>query len=79
LQAVLALLAGAYRLGKRPIQRLAQDLFGLSLSLGSIAKLERATAKALEQPTAEALAYIRRRPANVDETSWRQQRRPCTI
>jgi transposase len=75
LQAVLALLAGAYRLGKRPIRRLAHDLFGLSLSLGSIAKLERATAAALEQPTAQALDYVRRRPANVDETSWRQQRR----
>src|SRR5262245_8050369 len=48
LQAVLALLAGAYRLGKRPIRRLAHDLFGLSISLGSIAKLERATAQALE-------------------------------
>jgi len=74
LQAVLALLAGAYRLGKRPIQGLGHDLFGLSISLGSIAKLERATAQALERPMAEALASVRQHPANVDETSWRQQR-----
>lgn len=74
LQAVLALLAGAYRRGKRPIQRLAHDLFGLSISLGSIAKLERATAAALAQPMAEALASVRQHPANGDETSWRQQR-----
>jgi transposase len=51
LQALLALLTGAYRLGKRPIQRLAQDLWGLSISLGSIAKLEQATAQALEPTT----------------------------
>lgn len=75
LQALLALLAGAYRLGKRPIQRLAHDLWGLSISLGSIAKLERATAQALEPPTTEALEYIRQHPANVDETSWRQQKK----
>jgi transposase len=74
LQAVLALLAGAYRLGKRPIRQLAHDLFGLSIALGSIAKLERATAAAVEQPVAAARQYVRGQPANVDETSWRQQR-----
>src|SRR3954452_3294706 len=44
LHAVLGLLAGGYRLGQRPIQQLACDLFGLSISLGIIAKLRRQTA-----------------------------------
>src|SRR5262245_61115309 len=50
LQALLAVLAGAYRLGKRPIRQLAHDLFGLSISTGMVAKLERSTADALQRP-----------------------------
>jgi transposase len=72
LQALLAVLAGAYRLGKRPIRQLASDLFGLSISTGMVAKLERSTAEALQQPMAELQEYVRTQPANVDETSWRE-------
>src|SRR3954469_7229266 len=72
LQALLAILAGGYRLGKRPIRQLAHDLFGLSISTGMVAKLERATAEALEQPMAELEGYVRTQHANVDETSWRE-------
>src|SRR6516164_184848 len=53
LQALLAILAGGYRLGKRPIRQLAHDLFGLSTSTGMVAKLEQSTAEALQQPVAE--------------------------
>jgi transposase len=72
LQALLAVLAGAYRLGKRPIRRLAQDLFGLSISTGLVAKLGRSTAEALQQPTAELEEYFRTQHADVDEISWRE-------
>jgi transposase len=72
LQAVLAVLAGGYRLGKRPIRRLAQDLFGLSISTGMVAKLEQSTSAALETPMAESEEHVRTQPANVDETSWRE-------
>jgi transposase len=72
LQALLAILAGGYRLGKRPIRQLAQDLFGLSISTGMVAKLERSTADALQQPMAELEEYVRTQHANVDETSWRE-------
>src|SRR3954453_15598716 len=36
LRAILGVLAGAYRLGKRPIQQMALDLLGLSISTGMI-------------------------------------------
>jgi transposase len=72
LQAHLAVLAGGYRLGKRPIRQLAYDLFGLSISTGMVAKLERSTADALAQPMAELEEYVRTQHANVDETSWRE-------
>src|SRR6516164_2454083 len=52
-QAVLATLAGAYRLSKRQIQQLAGDLFGLSISIGMISKLERQSAAALAGPYQE--------------------------
>jgi transposase len=55
LQALLAILTGGYRLGKRPIRQLAQDLFGLSISAGMVAKLARATAEALQRPMVEPL------------------------
>src|SRR5262245_39983251 len=74
LQAVLAVLAGGYRLRKRPIRQLAQDLFGLSISTGMVAKLEQSTSAALESPMAELEEHVRTQPANVDETSWREAR-----
>jgi transposase len=72
LQALLAVLAGGYRLGKRPIRQLAHDLFGLSISTGMVSKLERATTEALQQPMAELEQYVHTQHANVDETSWRE-------
>ena len=41
LRAVLSVLVGAYRLGKRPVQQLVFDRLGLSISLGMISRLER--------------------------------------
>jgi transposase len=76
LQAVLSTLAGAYRLSKRQIQQLAKDLFGLSLSTGMISKLERQSSGVLEAPYNELAAAVHQAPVvNVDETSWRQERR----
>jgi transposase len=75
LQAILATLAGAYRLSKRQIQQLASDLFGLSISTGMISKLERQSAAALEAPYNElATAVHSACVVHADETSWREQR-----
>ena len=75
LHAMLSLLAGAYRLGQRPIQQLARDLFRLSISQGMIAKLRRQTAAVLESPVTELREHVRRAPvAHIDETSWREDR-----
>ncbi len=50
LRAILSVLAGAYRLGKRPIRQLASDLLGLSISTGMISRLERHAAADLRAP-----------------------------
>jgi len=79
-QAVLATLAGAYRLSKRQIQQLASDLFGLSISTGMISKLERQSAEALEAPYQELAAAVHQGDViHADETSWREQRRKAWL
>lgn len=74
-QAVCATLAGDGRLSKRRIARVMADLFGLPISPASVCDLERRTAEALEPIHGEVLKEVRQHPANVDETSWRQERR----
>ncbi|HMB03655.1 MAG TPA: IS66 family transposase [Isosphaeraceae bacterium] len=75
LHAVLSLLAGGYRLGQRPIQQIARDLFGLSVSLGMIAKSRRQTAVVLERPVAELRQHVQQAEVvHIDETSWREDK-----
>ena len=62
LQAVLATLAGGYRLSKRQVQQMAGDLFGLSIATGMVSRLERQSTTVLEAPYHEvALGRPRRR------------------
>lgn len=76
LRAVLSVLVGAYRLGKRPAARLVYDLLGLKISVGMICGLERQAAAELEAPVAEVRRHVREAAsAHIDETSWREGRR----
>jgi transposase len=76
LQAVLAMFAGAYRLSKRQVQQLAADLYTLSISTGMISKLERRSSEVLAAPYNElAVAIHHAKAPNIDETSWRENRR----
>jgi transposase len=73
LRAILSVLAGGYRLGKRPIRQLAFDLLGLTISAGMIARLERQGAAELAAPVEELRQYVRdAATAHIDETSWWQ-------
>lgn len=75
LRAILSVLAGGYRLGKRPIRQLAFDLLGLSISVGMICRLERQSADELEAPVEELREYVREASVtHIDETSWWQGR-----
>jgi transposase len=70
------MLAGVYRLSKRQIQQMSADLFTLSISTGMIPKLEQRSAAVLEAPYNElATAVHEAEVANIDETSWRENRR----
>jgi transposase len=72
-QAMVSVLSGKYRMTKRNIEELMTDCFGVALALGSVSNLEQATGGALEEPVAEAKAYVAEQPVvNVDETGWRE-------
>jgi transposase len=74
-QAVTALCTGAYHLSRRTTQTVLEDLFGVSMSLGTVANLEQATTQALVAPVAEARAFVHAQPvAYLDETGWREGR-----
>jgi transposase len=74
-QAITALCSGAYHLSKRTTQRVREDLFGVSMKLGTVANLEQATVRAVAEPVAAARAYVLAQPpAYLDETGWREGR-----
>jgi transposase len=70
--AVCGLLTGAYRIGKRGVAQLLGDLFGVPISPAMVCKLQHRTAAALEPVHAEVLQHLAGKPANVDETGWRE-------
>jgi transposase len=75
LRAILSVLAGAYRLGKRPIRQMAHDLFGLSISTGMICRLERQGAVEVRAPVEELRDHVRQADsAHIDESTWKQGR-----
>ena len=74
LQAMVSVATGMYRLSKRVVVELMSDMFGVTMALGSVSKLEQRTAKAIAQPAAEAHEYVKNAPVvNADETSWRER------
>jgi transposase len=72
-QATVALCTGAYRLSKRTTQQMMDDVCGISMSVGTVSQLERATTGVLAAPVEEARTYVHeQKVAHLDETSWRQ-------
>jgi transposase len=75
LEATLALLAGQYRLGLRPVVDLAADLWGLDISAAMVGKLRHSTAEALLVPWVQLAQYVRSQNVNIDETPWREAKK----
>lgn len=73
LEATIAVLTGVYHLSKRQAESILADLFGVSISLGSICKCEARVSDALAEPVEEARAYVQSAEViNADETGWRE-------
>jgi transposase len=78
LTAVIALLSGRYRLSRREVRQLLQDLWAVKLSLGAVVRQEQAQSAALAPIVEAAQAAVQQAAVvNLDETGWRQeQQRP---
>lgn len=73
--ALVAVLVGKFRQGKRGVQALLQLVYGLDVSLGAVSKIERRVSAALETPVAEVQAALQKAEVvHQDETSWRQMK-----
>jgi transposase len=65
-------MTGAYRLSKRMVQTFGDDVFRVPICTGQVGAREVETAAATEPVVAELRVYVKKQPANVDETGWRQ-------
>lgn len=73
LEAIVAYLSGRAHLSKRQIEEAMEDLFGVSISLGSVSAIEQRVSEALAAPVEEARAYVQGQPvAHADETGWKE-------
>jgi transposase len=76
LTAVIALLSGRYRLSRREVRQLLQDLWAVRVSLGAVVRQEQAQSAALAPVVEEARAAVQQAAVvNIDETGWRQEQR----
>ena len=73
LGATMSFLAASPHVSKRGVEELVETVFGIPVSLGTVANLEREMSKALAPAHAEAQQAVVQAPVkNVDETSWKQ-------
>jgi transposase len=74
LTAVIALLSGRYRLSRREVRQILQDLWQVRVSLGAVVRQEQVQSAALAPVVAEAQTAVQEAAAvNMDETGWRQE------
>ncbi len=71
LNAVIALLSGRYRLSRREVRQLVQDLWAVRLSLGAVVRQEQAQSVVLAPIVEKVRAVVQEAAvANIDETGW---------
>ena len=71
LVAVVGLLTGVYHLSRRQAQRLLQELFGVSVSLGALSAMEHRASEALKPAYAEAQEAVDQAAVkHSDATTW---------
>jgi transposase len=80
LSATLSYMSGRCHDGRRTVVEIARDLFGLSLSLGTVVQYESQMSDALAGAAVEALSVMREaKIKNVDETGWKQSAKNCWL
>jgi transposase len=80
LEAAVATLSVRNRVSRRDLVELADELFGVGLSTGTVDAIVQRAGEALESPYQGLVEHIRSAPAvNLDETGWRLRGRKRTI
>lgn len=80
LAATLSYLAGRHHLSQRGLEELAEDVFDVPLSLGTVGHLAEQASAALGPAHAEAVQAVRDAAIkNVDETSWKLAGNRCWL
>lgn len=70
---MVALLSGVYRHSQRMVQSAMQDLFGISMSLGTVNTLRQEASAAVADCVDKAKTYVQQQPVvGADETSFDQ-------
>jgi len=71
--AIVALLSGVYRNSHRMVQSAASELFGISMSLGTVNRLRQEANDAIANCVDEAKLYVQQQPiVGADETGFNQ-------
>jgi transposase len=80
LTAALSYLSGAQGISKRGVEEIAETIFGVPISLGTVANLEQEVSAALAPAHQEALEAVRKADVKfADETSWKLWGKLCWL
>jgi len=80
LAATLAYLSGCCHDSKRTVEEIAETVFGMPLSLGSVSNVEQEVAAALEEPYQQAEQAVQQAAVkNADETGWALAGKLCWL
>lgn len=80
LTGALSYLSGAQGISKRGIEEIAETIFGVPISLGTVANLEQEVSAALAPAHQEALEAVRKADVKfADETSWKLWGKLCWL
>ena len=80
LAAALAFLTGRCHRSRRAVEEVVDTLFGVSLALGTVSRLERQVGDSLAAAHAEVAEVVRRAEVkHVDETGWKKAGRPSQL
>lgn len=74
IEAMVGLLSSQYHLSKREIENMMETFFQVSISLGTIPRLEKRCQQAIAPSVTEAQAYVSQQAVvHMDETGWREE------
>jgi transposase len=80
LTALVAILAGQYRLSQKSIQQLLSDVFGVDMAVGSICAQEQRVSEAIAPAVQEARQeVVKAAVIHADETGWREAKQKAWL